>query len=187
MAEVEAADIGLIRKLVVYQPDTGKFFFRPRSSHTGARSASFNTRLAGAETGLTRTEKGYLCLSLLDRKYKAHRVAYALMTGEWPHEIDHINGVRDDNRWCNLRNVSRRENRANTYGWSKTTKSVYIGVTKNKASPRWIAQATINYKNHYIGSFSTELEAAKARDTYVLAHCEYTPKLNFPEESSAHG
>jgi hypothetical protein len=187
MAEAETPDIELIRKLVVYQPDTGKFFFLPRTSSTCARHRSFNARFAGMETGLVRNEKGYLCLTLFNKKHKAHRVAYALMTGQWPEEIDHINGVRSDNRWCNLRNVSRRENRANTYGWSKPTKSQFIGVTKHKAGSSWIAQATMDYKNHYIGSFPTEEEAALARDAFVLSWCKHKPRLNFPVKEKENG
>lgn len=49
--------------------------------------------------------------------YKASRLAWLYMTGEWPkYEMDHINHVKDDNRWVNLRDVTPAENCANRTG-----------------------------------------------------------------------
>ena len=50
--------------------------------------------------------------------YLAHRVIWFLQTGEWPDSdlvIDHINGVRNDNRWVNLRQVTVKENNINKH------------------------------------------------------------------------
>ena len=104
-----------------------------------------------------------------------------MMTGEWPEEIDHINGDRSDNRWSNLRNVTHRENRANSYGWSKKTSSKFIGVCKQTGSDRWKAQASVNGKAKHLGLFDSEIEAAKARDDFVASINPYA-RLNFPKD-----
>lgn len=58
---------------------------------------------------------GYVLVCLDGKHMRAHRVAWALMTGAWPEqEIDHINGQRDDNRWSNLRAASTLQNAQNT-------------------------------------------------------------------------
>lgn len=184
MAKTDTVSVELVKRLVRYNPETGQFFWLPRSSEDCARFRSFNSRLAGAETGFLTNEKGYRLLTINNIKFKAHRVAYAIMTGHWPVEIDHINGDRSDNRWCNLRNVTHRENRANTYGWKKPTTSKFIGVVRRKDCDRWMAQVTIRGKNHYLGLFSTEVEAARARDEHLLKHRADKFRPNFEETKS---
>lgn len=184
MAKTETVSIDLIRRFVDYHPDTGRFFWKARTEGDCARFRSFNTRLSGKETGLVKNEKGYCLLRINDVAFKAHRIAYALMTGEWPIEIDHINGERADNRWENLRNVSHRENRANTYGWRKETSSKYIGVCRQPDCDRWKAQATVDGKTHHIGLYLTEEEAAVARDNFLAERSPYKIKYNF-ERSAA--
>lgn len=53
---------------------------------------------------------GYLVFRLNYKQYYAHRYIWWMMTGEWPDVVDHINEVKDDNRWCNLRSVTRQKN-----------------------------------------------------------------------------
>jgi hypothetical protein len=184
MAKTETISIEVIRELVSYNPNTGELFHKPRTAKHTPRFRSFNTRLAGKAADTSRDGKGYLLVTVNNIKFKAHRIAYAIMTGSWPDTIDHINGVRGDNRWCNLRSVTQRQNRANTYGWTKTTSSKYIGVTHAKTGKPWVAQATLNRKNFFLGSFNTEVEAAKARDRFVLEHNKEHARLNFPVEKT---
>ena len=57
---------------------------------------------------------GYLIIKIGGRYLPQHRVAWKLMTGEWPQaEIDHINRNRADNRWCNLREATKAQNAQN--------------------------------------------------------------------------
>lgn len=77
------------------------------------------------------------------------------MTGEWPpDEIDHINGVRDDNRWVNLRIATRGQNLCNARRRSDNT-SGYKGVCWDANKGKWLASITINRKNKFLGHYET--------------------------------
>src|SRR4051812_45292702 len=73
---------------------------------------AMNGRKAG-DTATSRQAGGYLTVSVGSRNLFAHRVAWLLAQGEWPQQIDHINGDRKKNRLCNLRNVTNRVNSQN--------------------------------------------------------------------------
>lgn len=77
-------------------------------------------------------------------------------------EIDHINHVRNDNRLCNLRFVTRSENRRNQSVNSKNTSGV-TGVCFLKARKKYMAQISVDRENIYLGIFETLEEAAEAR------------------------
>jgi len=51
-------------------------------------------------------KRDYVVINLDGKAYKAHRLIYLLVTGIDPEQIDHINGICNDNRWCNLRQAS---------------------------------------------------------------------------------
>jgi hypothetical protein len=63
----------------------------------------------------------------------------------------------------------------------KNTYSKYLGVSFDKRRNHWIAYLTIDRTNKFIGSFSTEIDAAKARDKYALMHWGREAILNFPD------
>lgn len=85
------------------------------------------------------------------------------MEGYWPeNDIDHINRVKTDNRWSNLREVSKSCNMRNR-SLLKNNKSGITGVRWRCKHKKWIAQAKIGHKHIHLGNFSTKLEAAKAR------------------------
>ena len=108
---------------------------------------------------------GYIRVSYKGKRYLGHRVAYFLMKGYLPDgDIDHINGDRSDNRWDNLRKVTRSEN---LHRQKKTRgKSKYKGVIKHQKG--WLAQCrdTKNNKGGYIGTSLSEREAA------LMYNCE---------------
>lgn len=60
------------------------------------------------------TRNGYTRVKVNGRVLKAHRIIYAIVYGEMPMEVDHINGVRIDNRIENLRDVPKSENQHNS-------------------------------------------------------------------------
>ena len=73
------------------------------------------TRLTGPKPGpCGSNDKGYLRIGFKGRLYRAHRLAWLLTYGEWPdHQIDHINGVKTDNRLLNLRQATLAQNLQN--------------------------------------------------------------------------
>jgi len=87
-----------------------------------------------------------------------HQFAWYWVNKECVEEIDHINGIKEDNRICNLRSVTKSENQWNR----KTTKGYYYFKKSNK----WCAKIKVNYKNIYLGLFNTEEEA---RNAYLAA------------------
>ncbi|BDA43997.1 probable AP2-like ethylene-responsive transcription factor CRL5 [Coccomyxa sp. Obi] len=62
--------------------------------------------------------------------------------------------------------------------------SVYRGVSLNKASGKFEARIREQGKNHYLGSFSDEAEAARAFDIAALAMRGRTAVCNFPADDS---
>ena len=78
--------------------------------------------------------------------------------------IDHINGNGLDNRKANLRFVTNRQNCMNRH---QKKSSQYPGVTRNKRSGVWNAQAQVNGKHKHIGTYCTEIEAYNAYLAFV--------------------
>lgn len=134
-----------------YNPDTGAF---TRLVTTSNRS------VAGSRSG-GYGANGYYRVSVLGRRYFAHRLAWFYMTGEWPTEIDHINCVRDDNRFCNLRIASRQENSANMR-LKPSNSSGFKNVNFDKVKGKWVARVRIQGKRKNLGLFGSPEEAYAA-------------------------
>jgi hypothetical protein len=105
--------------------------------------------------------QGYLTVGFEGRVYFAHRLAWRLAHGAWPEmHIDHINGIKTDNRLCNLRDVSRRANLQNRRGPTRSNTSGWLGVRMSEG--RYVAQIGCGGKTKYIGSFNTGEQAHAA-------------------------
>jgi hypothetical protein len=169
--------IDLLHEILRYDPDSGKLFWRKRGVHlfrkTEGRAAenacaTWNSRYADREAFLG-SARGYVTGCVLNRPCIAHRVIWAMQTGEWPKDqIDHINGVRNDNRWVNLRAATRFENACNR-PVPKHSRSGTKGVHWHARDKRWIARITANHKAYHLGTF-TSLDDAKA--AYAKASAE---------------
>jgi len=105
---------------------------------------------------------GYIGISIACKHYQSHRLAFLYMTGKWPKlDVDHINGIKDDNRWCNLRDVSRSVNQQNKKIARSDNVSGYLGVSWHKTSNKWRARITLNKKQIYLGNFKNAHDAAE--------------------------
>lgn len=106
--------------------------------------------------------KPYLRIQIRDKKYRAHRMAWFMVHGYWPLEIDHINGNSLDNKISNLRDVSRQENNKNTM-IRKDCISGVMGVKWRKQRSKWIAMIYVNGVAVQLKSTDDFFEAVCAR------------------------
>lgn len=137
-----------IEKGLLYDKQTGKIF--------GVRGNELTTK----------NSEGYIIIALYknSKRYelKGHQFAWYCINKQCINQIDHINGIRDDNRICNLRNVTNQENHMN-----RTTAK---GYTWNKDSNKWLAQIRLNGKQINLGRFENEEDA---RAAYLKAKEKY--------------
>lgn len=178
MAEKPLASPEVLRQLLRYEPETGKLFWKARTpemfsdKQRAAKHACshFNSRFAGKEAFTTINDDGYHHSRIFGRMYKAHRVVWAIVTGEWPaDQIDHINGIPTDNRFENLRPVTGLENCKNKKTPSSNTSGV-IGVSWDKTNKKWKASIRVDGHRKHIGTFDNFLPAVAARKAEEVAH-----------------
>lgn len=154
-----------VRKCLDYDPDTGVLTWRRRPwwhFSTGS-DRGWNKRYAGTPAG--RIRHGYVVITLDGKSLFAHRLAWLIVHGHWPEvHIDHVNGVRDDNRLCNLREATHEENQRNQ-SLRCDNSSGYKGVRLHKCG-KFVANIGHAGRKHYLGLFATAEEAYEA---YCLA------------------
>lgn len=152
--QIESIPVETLRSLMRYEPATGNLIWQVTRG---------KARL-GAVAG-TRHTHGYVQIKLQGKFYLAHRLAWLLMTGEWPElDIDHINGRKSDNRWGNLRLATKQENMHNFVKARVDSTSGLLGTSPSNG--RWQSKIHLNGKTIYLGTFDTAVEA---HATYVEA------------------
>ena len=139
-----------IKSILFYDKDTGVF--------TWKISPNIKVQI-GAIAGRMNSG-GYRDIVYNYKVYKSHRLAWLYQYGEWPPEqIDHINGVKTDNRIKNLRLATIRENSRN----KKCHRQGHlVGARFDARRNRWQAHIVINGKWTHLGMFNTEKEASDA-------------------------
>lgn len=106
---------------------------------------------------------GYLGVMCHGKRYFVHRICWALHTGKWPdRQIDHINGVKTDNRICNLRLATNAQNGKNT-GLSINNTSGVCGVTYDKRNQKWRSLIKVDGKQIHLGRWSSFDDAVRSR------------------------
>jgi hypothetical protein len=140
-----------LREVLNYDATTGVFTWRTKTSRKV---------VVGREAGSMKPS-GYVSVRIDGPNYYAHRLAWLYVYGEWPAaEVDHINGVKDDNRISNLRQATRKQNMENRV--QPIGASGYRGVCWLEANQKWRASIVHNRKNIYLGLFNTAEEASVA-------------------------
>jgi hypothetical protein len=120
----------------------------------------------------TITRDGYISIGCKNRRISAHRIAWHMYYGHIPDsaDIDHINGIKTDNRIANLRLCNKSQNLCNR-PIQKNNKSGYKGVSWCSKLSKWIAQIKKNRKLFYLGSY-------KAPEDAYLAYTKAAKQLH---------
>jgi hypothetical protein len=140
-----------VTQLLNYQPETGEFTWRE------SRGTSIKVGMAAGSI-----RDGYVCIWIDGISYKAHRLAFLHMTGQWPTEfVDHIDGDRANNRWANLREATCSGNNQNR-GLGVNNRSGFLGVGWKKAEQKWQARIRVAGKLKHLGYFDDPTAAAAA-------------------------
>jgi hypothetical protein len=138
-----------LRELLEYNPETGVF-----TRKYSKRSKNPN-RIAGSVDKL-----GYRYLMVDGTTYPAHHLAWFWVTKTWPEgELDHKNGVRDDNSFGNLRPASHHQNMQNR-GRPSNNKSGFKGVCAEGS--KWRAYIGSNGKRYSLGTYDSPEETHAA-------------------------
>lgn len=148
-----------VRRVLRYEPESGRFFWRilPRYKiQVGDCAGWFDGK--------------YWRIKLGGRLYKASRFAWLYVTGNWPiSQIDHINCIKADDRFCNLRMATNAENCRNR---SRRNKTGFKGVSEVRGG--FVAHIMTNGVREYLGFFSTAETAKEAYNAEALkAHGQF--------------
>lgn len=157
MASNEPITSDYVRSILDYDPETGGFRWREREDV----SAQWNGKHAGTRAGCVHNN-GYIQISLNDRLYNAHRLAWLITTDSWPRQqIDHIDRDRSNNRIANLRQATRSENQHNRGAASNNT-SGKKGVVYDARRNHWVARIAVSGRQVHLGLFANLDDAAAA-------------------------
>lgn len=159
ISRTENASFEEISSLFEYDPTSGLFF---RKIGAGSYRKDW--------TQGTRQSNGYRFFIINGKKYLAHRLAFLLAYGRYPSGvIDHVNGIRSDNRLSNLRDVTQGDNTKNTHV-RLDMKRKFSGCTFDAKRNKWKAEARIKGKRYSLGRFTTEHEAHEAYVSFMTKH-----------------
>ncbi len=159
-------------ELYRYEPETGFLYWksRPREHFRTERGwRVFCSRFEG-KVAATNNGQGYYLAYLNGKQRLVHRIIWEMHYGPVPEgmDLDHINGIRNDNRIENLRIATRAENLWNKLGKEGGMKGVYRDKRRKKRP--WQARINVNGVTFALGAYKTQEEAHQA---YVVAAAKY--------------
>jgi hypothetical protein len=171
-AYTEEQKVALIES-IHYDPDSGIFTWL-KNQKCGKCAGD----IAGSING-----DGYRLIQFNGKSYKAHRLAFLYVTGSMPNGcVDHINGVRDDNRFKNLRRASLSQNGQNMALLGRN-KSGFKGVCWSKRKSLWQTQIKLNGKQYHLGYYEDiELAALVASEARFKFFGEYNRAAGYQVE-----
>src|SRR5690242_17212002 len=145
----------ILKSYLHYDPETGAFKWKE------SRGRVEKNQLAGS------ISCGRVLIRLCGCVYKAHRLAWLYMTGEWPNgQIDHRDGNQMNNAWGNIREVSATVNQQNKRKAYSNSKTGLLGASLDKKTSKYVARIKLSDKRVTIGYFNT---AQEAHEAYVEA------------------
>lgn len=150
---MKSTSLDRLLEVLAYDPETGVFTW----------VAPTNRRIrVGQKAGYR--SNGYVYIRVDGATYPAHVLAWLFVTGQWPErEIDHRNRVRNDNRFANLREATRKQNAENLAPLTSANTSGSRGVNFYHRTGRWRAFIGHHGKRIHLGFFATSEEAVAAR------------------------
>ncbi len=165
-----------LKSILRYEPDTGVFT---------RLIATTNSVKVGDVAGDI-TPDGYIRIRVKGRRYSAHRLAFIYMKGAFPDDqVDHINQIKNDNAWENLRACTQSQNQGNA-GTRRDNTSGYKGVSWHKRRNKWMAAMKVEGKSIHLGYFEDLNEAARAYNQAALKYFGEYAYLNEIPESKDH-
>lgn len=157
-----------IHALFEYEAETGHLIWkvRPRSDFIlDHHHRNWNRIYAGTRAGCVCPRSRYRVITIKGKVYREHRIIWCHVYGDVSVEqIDHINGIRDDNRLVNLRAVDSAVNRKNT-SLRSNNRTGFHGIYQLE-NGKWVSRITSNYKRIHLGTFQTKEEAICARKKF---------------------
>lgn len=156
--------VGRLREVLAYDPETGVFLWKVATS---------SRNRVGSVAGVI-NNVGYRVICVDGKHYLAHRLAWFYVHGTWPpHEIDHINRDRADNRLINLRLATKSQNMVNGNLRSDNTTG-HKNISWHKGSQKYRVVIQKDGKQYQVGMFTEIDEAIRARDDAARRlHGEY--------------
>jgi hypothetical protein len=149
-----------LKEWVSYNPETGDFTAIKKS----------RGRKEGSICGGINKGNGYVEICVLSNRFLSHRLIFLYMTGMMPDgEVDHLNHIKSDNRWSNLRVVDHANNQRNRPVF-KNNKSGTSGVSFSNALKKWYASIQVNYKSINLGYHKELNDAIEARRVAELKY-----------------
>ena len=146
-----------LKQQLHYNPDTGIF----------TRLVAKCRRFKAGDIAGCLSPNGYILIGINGKLYRAHRLAWLYVYGKFPKDqIDHINGIKSDNRIANLRESTHAENMQNEIKPRSNNTSGYLGVSWDKNRGNFVTSISINGKNKHLGYFEI---AAEAHQVYLEA------------------
>ena len=140
----------MLKDTLAYDPTVGKFTWKTRAAlcvRPGYTAGCLN-------------EQGYIQIRFKKKIYKVHRLVWLFEHGNWPkNNLDHLNGIRSDNRIQNLRECTAKTNCQN---YERYRSGNLVGASYHKHVKRWVSRWAFDGKMFYLGYYDTEKEASDA-------------------------